>query len=99
MNIKTMPKDVAAEMLRYLSEHENFKSLDDIGDDVNNVSIKALLREISDELAREVAADNKIAYDVKGCKKLSKEAKNIISCLSPREEKALLSAFGLLEKK
>lgn len=94
-----MPKDTAAELLRYLSEHEDFKCVESIaGGDVSVEEVKAVLRELSDELSREALAEYKTAFDVKGSKTLSKDAKNIISCLSPREEKSLLSAFGLINK-
>lgn len=99
-NIKTMPKDTAAELLRYLAENEDFTSIEKIaGGDVSVDEVKALLRELSDTLAREAAAEYKASFDVKGNKILSKGAKSIISCLSPREEKALLTAFGLIEKR
>ena len=97
MNIKSMPKDVAAELLKYIADREDFCSVEEIGSDVSSQTVKSLLREMAGELAKEVALENKADYDVKGCKKLSKLSKTIISCLSPREEKSLLTAFGLID--
>ncbi len=98
-NIKTMPKDTAAELLRYISEHEDFSSIEKIaGGDITVEEVRAVLRELSDEIGREAQAEYKASFDVKGSKTLTKSSKNIISCLSPREEKSLLTAFGLLEK-
>jgi len=98
MNIKSMPKDVAVELLRYISEHEDFGSLETIGGGASPATAKALLRELAVELAKEVESEHKERYDVKACKNLSKQAKTVISCLSPREEKSLLTAFGLIDK-
>jgi len=97
MNIKSMPKEVAAELLRYIAEHEDFNSVEVIGADVRPAIAKGLVKEVAEELAREAAAEGKTTYDVKGCKNLSKLSKTVISCLSPREEKSLLSAFGLID--
>lgn len=98
INIKTLPKDTAAELLKYLAEHEDFRSIEALGaGDVTSVEIKALLRELANQLAVE-ASEMRASYDVKSCGILSKKSKNIISCLSPREEKSLLSAFGLIEE-
>lgn len=89
-----------AELLRYLCDHEEFLSIEKLlGGDVSAGEAKAVLRELSTELAKEAASEAKTSYDVKGCKNLSKSSKNIISSLSPREEKSLLTAFGLIEKK
>ncbi|PIR17392.1 MAG: hypothetical protein COV46_04315 [Deltaproteobacteria bacterium CG11_big_fil_rev_8_21_14_0_20_49_13] len=98
INIKTMPKDAAAEILRYLAEHEDLHSLEKVtGEELTSVEVKALLREIADQLTIEAAAETKGAFNVRGDKTLSKNAKNVISCLSPREEKRFLSAFGLID--
>ncbi|OGQ49331.1 MAG: hypothetical protein A3I09_05005 [Deltaproteobacteria bacterium RIFCSPLOWO2_02_FULL_47_10] len=99
MDIKTMPKDIATELLRYLAEHEEFASADKNLDDISAADVKVLLRELADGLSREAASENKAAYDVKGSRDISKGAKDIISCLSPREERKLLTAFGLIDKK
>lgn len=98
INIKTLPKDTAAELLKYLADHEDFKSIENLGvSDVTSVEVKALLREMANQLAVE-AGETRTSYDVKNCGILSKKSKNIISCLSPREEKSLISAFGLIEE-
>lgn len=97
MNIKTMPKDTLAELLLYLSEHEDLSSVEKLNGVITSEEVRAALRELAGELARESASERRTTYDAKGCKKLSKEAKNVISCLSPREERSLLSAFGLID--
>ncbi len=100
INIKTLPKDTAAELLRYISEHEDFNSVDELAArDLTVQELKALLREIANQLEREALAEATDKYDVKGCKVLTKSSKGVIGCLSPSEEKKLLVKFGLIEKK
>jgi len=100
MKISVMPKQTAAELLLFLAEHEEFTSVTKLLEDgVTAEEICALLREVSKELLLESAAelkDNK--YDIKKDTHLSKQAKDIISYLSPHEEKTLLEAFGLVDK-
>ncbi len=98
VQIKTMPKDTAAEVLRYLAEYEEFQAVEKlVGSDLAVGEVRAVLRELAAELEHESFAEGKASFDVKSCKTLSKSSKNIISCLSSREEKSLLSAFGLIE--
>ncbi len=98
ITLKTMPKETTAELLRYISEHEDFLSIEKLaGNDLPVPQVRAVLRELSAELVREVASEGKQDYSVKGCKVLSKKSKTVISSLSSREEKSLLTAFGLIE--
>lgn len=99
MECKTMPKETAAEVLQFLSEHEDFRSIADlIGEDLAVEEVRALLRELAAELRREAAASPRTTYDVGRCQYLTGSAKQIISCLSPMEEKTILSAFGLIDQ-
>ncbi|MBI2092252.1 MAG: hypothetical protein HYY43_06840 [Deltaproteobacteria bacterium] len=99
MNLKNMPKDIAAEILGYLAENEEFESIEKLaGGDVSIAEVRALLREISGLLAAEAASENKNAFNAKNSRDLSKISKDIISSLSPREERQLLSTFGLIDK-
>lgn len=98
VEIKSMPKDTLSELIRYISENEDFKSVEKLaGGDISVPEVRAVLRELADGLAREAALEGKKDYDVKSCKILSKEAKNVISSLSSREERSLLTKFGLIE--
>jgi hypothetical protein len=101
MDIKTMPKETASELLIFLAENEEFDSVNSklTEGDLKVEEVRAVLREIGEALRRESNAERKEKYDVKSCQHLSKEAKRIISYLSPREEQTLLSAFGLIDKK
>ena len=100
MNITTMPKDTLSELLLFLSENEEFSSMSKLmGEGITSEEVRAALRELAVGLRQEAAAEAaKQAYDAKKDSHLSKDAKTIISYLSPGEERALLTAFGLLEK-
>lgn len=98
MKLNTMPKEVACELLAYIAEKEDFSAVcKSLGGEVSEEEISAMLREIAVELQKELRAELGDAYDVKKCNYLSKDAKKIISFLSPSEEKRLLKAFGLVE--
>ena len=100
MKITVMPKQTAAELLLFLAENEEFSSAAKLLEDgVTAEEISALLRELSKELLLESASELKGGkYDIKKDAHLSKQAKDIISYLSPHEEKTLLEAFGLVDK-
>lgn len=98
MECKTMPKETAAEVLQFLAEHETFRSITDlVGEDLAVEEVRALLREIAAALRKEAAVATRTAYDVAHCDYLTGHSKQIISCLSPMEEKTLLGAFGLID--
>jgi hypothetical protein len=98
ITLKTMPKETAAELLRYISEHEDFASIERLtGSDLSVPQVRAALRELAGELAKEAAAEGRQDYSVKNCKILSKRSKTVISSLSSREERSLLTEFGLIE--
>lgn len=101
MKITVMPKQTAAELLLFLAEHESFASVSKLLEDgITTDEVHALLRELARELLCEAADEIKDGkYDVKKDSHLSTQAKNILSYLSPHEEKTLLEAFGLVEKK
>lgn len=100
MKINTMPKKFAAELLLFLAENEDFSSVSKLlGDEIAQGEIRAMLREISSGLIEESikeSKDNK--FNSKENVYLSKQAKAILSYLSPLEENSLLSAFGIRDK-
>lgn len=99
MQTQTMPKETLAELLLFLSENEEFAAVEKLLEGgVSVARVRAALRELGLEMKREAAAEGENSYNPQKDGKLSKEAKTIISYLSPGEEKALLQAFGLLEK-
>lgn len=100
MKLKTLPKEIACELLTYIAEKEDFtKVCESLGGEVTPADIKALLREMAGELQKELKTEFGDDYDFRKCKHLSKNVKKIISYLSPYEGKTLLKAFGLTEEK
>lgn len=97
MELKTMPKKAAAELLAFLAEHETFDSLGrELGDSVTGDEVKALFREMAMQLHQQGDAEDP-SETFAGNPHLTRKAKQLLSCLSPTEEKALSKAFGLSE--
>lgn len=91
-----MPKKTAAELLAFLAENESFDSLErELGGSVEVGEVKALLREISLQLHGQ--ADTEETATFTGNPHLTRKAKQLLTCLSSTEEKALSKAFGLTE--
>lgn len=98
MDIKTMPKETAAELLLFLAENDNFDSVKEmLGGDVTIEEVRAVFREVATQLQKEVFVSDKEETPLKNMR-LTKEAKEIFTFLSPLEEKSLLGAFGVIEK-
>ena len=98
MDLKTLPKETVSELLFYLAEHEEFSSVAQLHGGVTVEEVRAAMREVAGKLRQEADAEwGAHHYDAQKDRSLSKEAKDIISYLSPGEERALLSAFGLVE--
>lgn len=96
MEIKSMPKKTAAELLAFLAENETFDSLErDLGGSVDCGEVKALFREMSLQLHLQADAEESATFT--GNPHLTRKAKQLLSCLSSTEEKALSKAFGLAE--
>lgn len=100
MKISVMPKRTASELLMFLADHEEFSSASKLlGEDITSEEIGSLLREVSAGLMHESLKETEDdKFDVKKDPNLSKQTKNILSYLSPHEEKTLLEAFGLVDK-
>jgi hypothetical protein len=92
-----MPKIAAAELLAFLAENEIFESLErDLADSVSTNDVKALLRELSVQLHQQAVTEDQ-SETFSGNPHLTRKAKQVLSCLSSTEEKALSKAFGLSE--
>lgn len=100
--IKTtvMPKETMAELLLFLAEHEKFNSVvEKLGGGMTVEEVRASLRELSRELACEAAMEkNRDVTEVKREIRLTSKTKEVISCLSDREENRLFAAFGFCGK-
>ncbi len=99
MKINTMPKETLAELLLFLADREEFPAVQELlSGGVAIAEVRTALQELALELRKEAQQENEVDYNPQKDSKLSKEAKTIISYLSPGEEKTLLKAFGLIEK-
>lgn len=97
MELKSMPKIAAAELLAFLAENEVFESLDrELSGSVTSAEVKALFRELAVQLHQQAVAEDQ-SDTFSGNPHLTRKAKQLLSCLSPTEEKALSKAFGLAE--
>lgn len=101
IKITTIPKETLVELLFFLAENEAFSSVSEkLKDGVTVDETRYALRELACELAREVSAEQGATItEAKASATLSRKTKEIMSYLSPNEEKTLLTAFGLTDKK
>lgn len=100
MKLNTMPKELAAELLTYIAEKEEFTTVcEGMNETISPMQIKALLRELAAYIQKEVSVEIEKPFNAKKCSYLSNEAKKIISYLTPKEERTLLKAFGLTQDK
>lgn len=98
IRMSTMPKETLVELLLYLAENEAFPSVaKNLGDGVTVDDVRAALRELAVGLAREEATSSENVEAMMKKAGLSPKARKIVSALSKREEKAFLSAFGLVD--
>ena len=99
MELHTMPKETLAELLFFLAENEEFNAVKEtLIDGFTVEEVRASLRELAEGLRKEAGSEVTHQYNAQKDVRLSKEAKDITSYLSPGEEKSLLTAFGLVEK-
>ncbi|PIR20341.1 MAG: hypothetical protein COV45_06080 [Deltaproteobacteria bacterium CG11_big_fil_rev_8_21_14_0_20_47_16] len=97
MDLKTMPKRAAAELLAFLAENEAFESVKEQLDGSMTVNeVKALFREMSVQLQQLALAEDEAGALAKN-PHLSRKSKQLLSVLSVTEEKALIKAFDFNE--
>lgn len=101
MKFSVLPQETLIELLHFLAENENFKSVEKmLGEDVTPVIVASALRELAEQLQMDLASKETVdKLDGKKSSHLSDEAKKILSTLSSREEIRLYRALGLVEKK
>ncbi|PIU54717.1 MAG: hypothetical protein COS89_09365 [Deltaproteobacteria bacterium CG07_land_8_20_14_0_80_38_7] len=100
MNLSSMSKQFAAEILLFLAENEEFDSVESLLDnEISSEEVRNLLREVSSGLMQEALDDlKKKKSGRKNDPYISKQAKVILSHLTPHEENSLLEIFGVSEK-
>ena len=96
---RCMPKVTASELLLFLAEHEGFETSERLlNGNTTSEEMKTVLRELSAVLGRAAAQDVlNVREELASNGHLSRRTRELISCLSPREEQRLLSAFGIID--
>ncbi|MBI2068430.1 MAG: hypothetical protein HY539_04770 [Deltaproteobacteria bacterium] len=98
MKIRSLPKEILAEVLRAIADYEKLDGLQQVvSADFSLEETRTALRELAVQL-REEAVQEKMESDVPPSREsFSDETRNLLARLSPREEKRLLKAFGFFE--
>lgn len=92
-----LPKETLSEILRYLVEHEEFKSIDDLGS-ISRNEVRTALLELASHLQIEAKREQNLnSGSYQNYDELSPKVKHVLSTLTPREFQALLKQFGLPE--
>lgn len=91
MRLKEYSKEEAAEILSYLAKEDPFLSLNGTKW-IRVEQVRKLLQEISEHLEQEAQGERTEEVDFMN-EGLSLQAKQILSTLSPREERLLLRSF------
>ncbi len=100
MKLKSLPKELLAEVLDYIADYERLEGLDHILEgDYTTLDVRGVFREIAVHLRKQVTEEreDKSLVDVRKDENLSREVKNLLSVLSPGDERRLLMKFGLLD--
>jgi len=100
MKITSMPKDTLAEMIRFIAENEKFACVkQQLGDVFSTAEVRAALREVAGALMDEAVAEGSAeASEARADEALSERTKEVLSSLTPAEERKLFAAFGLVSK-
>lgn len=96
MKIRSLPKEVLAEFLYYIADHEPLEKLQKMTTGQFSIDeARDALREVASQLGVESlqeGSEKKVRL-----KNVSTEVRHLLSALSPMEEQKLLKVFGLLE--
>ncbi len=100
MKLNSLPKELFVEILDYIADYEALHGLDEILDGEHTIlDVRSALRETSLQLRKEIQAEKegKNLTEVRKDEKLSTQVRNLLSILSPGDERRLLIRFGLLD--
>lgn len=100
MKLKSLPLSLFVEVLDYLADYEHLQGLDHILEgDYTILDVRSALRELSIHLRKTLEAEkNQVAVsDFHKDERLSSQARNLLSALSPGDERRLLEKFGFLD--
>ncbi len=100
MNLKSLPKELLAEILNYIADYEALSGLEEVlNADHTLVEVRGALREVATFLRREAQEQrgDKSLMEIRKDERLSQKVRHLLSALSPTDEKKLLLQFGLLD--
>lgn len=99
MKLKSIPRELFAEVLDYIADYERLSGLDQILEGQYTVlDVRGALREVALQIRHFIEEEKEGRLpDYKKDERLSPRARDILSALSPTDERRLLDRFGLLE--
>src|SRR3989338_3787059 len=100
MKLNSVPKELFAEILDYLADYEHLHGLNEILDGEHTVlDVRSALRETALNLRREVEGEkgDMSLTDLRKDARFSNQVRDLLSILSPGDERKLLLRFGLLD--
>lgn len=100
MKLKSLPKELFAEILNYLADYEALEGLINVLEGQYTLSqVRAAFRECASNMRKEVELEKEQTSlpDYRKDEQLSARVKELLSILSPGDERKLLDRFGLLE--
>jgi hypothetical protein len=100
MKLKSLPKELFAEVLDYLADFEHLHGLNEILDGEHTVHhVRSALREAAGQLRKQVGIEKgeKSLTEFRKDVRLTEDVRNLLSILSPGDERKLLDRFGLLD--
>lgn len=100
MKLKSLPKELFAEVLDYMADFEHLHGLNEILDGEHTIlNVRSAFREAANQLRKQVSAEKeeKSLTEYRKDQRLSDQVRNVLSILSPGDERKLLDRFGFLE--
>ena len=99
MKIQSLPKELLAEVLIFIADHESLHGLEPIfSSGISAEQVRTGLRELSVQLLQEVEKESAAGPQEISHEHLSPAALRLLSVLNPREEKRLFKAFGFVDR-
>ena len=100
MKLNSLPLSLFVEVLDYLADYEHFKGLDHIlHGEYTVLEVRSALRELAREFRRFLEQEKAQGspLDYRKDPHLTGRVKDLLSALSPTDEKRLLQHFGFLD--
>lgn len=100
MKLNSLPKELFVEVLDYIADYEHLHGLNEILDGEHTIlEARSALREMAQFLRKEIETekDAKNLTEYRKDVRLSNHVKDLLSILSPGDERKLLLKFGLLD--